>query len=236
MRIFCLTVYGRNGAKSSRELTEQELNKLDELTGVTEAKASQDLFGHRMPYYGIRDLAWITLLKSGITALPVDLHKILAHNGITILGYIQHAQAVEYIDQDNLRQNSIAICARVSDRNIICYNESTPKPQLRFGIAHELGHLLLRHGKYQVRDFEQEANMFAARLLMPMGVLKELGATTPDKISKLCDTSIMASAFRAERLRMLLTRNKFFTSELEIQLLAQMNDFIQQNTHHSQEW
>ena len=59
------------------------------------------------------------------------------------------------------------------DECIILINNSVVRPnlmkRLNFSLAHELGHLVLRHHKYQndVKNKEHEADEFAAQFLMP---------------------------------------------------------------------
>ena len=73
------------------------------------------------------------------------------------------------------------------DKYIVMFNDSPDIPQERktFTLAHELGHILLRHliilesykiyhSSYPNQHFEQDANSFAACLLCPMPVLSKL--------------------------------------------------------------
>ena len=85
----------------------------------------------------------------------------------------------------------------------------------RFSIAHELGHLVLGHPTPQAvtaakgapvpaqeRDHEEEANAFAAELLMPAAWLRHrcevgpVGLDVPRQISQELGVSILASAIR----------------------------------------
>lgn len=65
-----------------------------------------------------------------------------------------------------------------SGRSIIFYNDEIPvKERIKFSIAHELGHHVLKHNSsdhsaYSVQEIE--ANFFAAELLMPQQVIFEL--------------------------------------------------------------
>jgi len=88
----------------------------------------------------------------------------------------------------------------------------------RFSIAHELGHFVMRHPSRPAselctpyasrlkragsRDYEAEANAFAAELLMPTTLVRAVcevspvDLTVPRKISREYDVSILASAIR----------------------------------------
>ncbi len=60
----------------------------------------------------------------------------------------------------------------VSDRgnHIVIVNRNMPSDRIRFSLAHELGHLVMHNAMFvvlELRDKEDEANRFAAELLMP---------------------------------------------------------------------
>lgn len=55
---------------------------------------------------------------------------------------------------------------------LILVNGTMPGDRCRYTIAHELGHLVLHHGRYVPRDPEGEANDFASGLLMPAREIK----------------------------------------------------------------
>lgn len=58
---------------------------------------------------------------------------------------------------------------------LIVYNEKiTNTNRIRWSIAHEFGHIVLNHKGQQSDQFEIEANFFAANLLLPRCLLKEL--------------------------------------------------------------
>ena len=64
-------------------------------------------------------------------------------------------------------------------RGVLLVNSSLPQGRARFSIAHELGHLLLRHnplgriGEPRDPDQERQADRFASELLMPESLLRE---------------------------------------------------------------
>lgn len=76
----------------------------------------------------------------------------------------------------------------------------------RFSIAHELGHLVLRHPSGESGRAERQANAFAAELLMPRDLLRErceagpLTLELPRQISEEFQVSIVASAIRVVEL------------------------------------
>lgn len=118
------------------------------------------------------------------------------------------------------------ITTRGRELLFIVHKETENKQRLRFGIAHEMGHALLKHFGLTESELEKEAHMFAARLLMPLIVLKRLNIKSPEDIACLCDVSIQSAAYRFKRLQELKHRNKFLSSPLEKEVLNQFMGYI----------
>lgn len=98
-------------------------------------------------------------------------------------------------------------------RIIILINQETTRQRVsaqrqRFSLAHELGHVALRHpplaflGDNMVRGpiHEIEANAFAVELLMPKSVLIAKGPMTSAQIKSFCRVSLEAATIRARQL------------------------------------
>lgn len=105
------------------------------------------------------------------------------------------------------------LCNKHSGRIIILINRGTIHQRVsarrqRFSLAHELGHVVLRHpplaflGDSMVRYpiHEIEANAFAAELLMPKSVLVARGPMPPEQIKSFCHVSLEAATIRARQL------------------------------------
>lgn len=60
---------------------------------------------------------------------------------------------------------------------------------------------------------EQAVNVFAARLLAPAIVLRDIGVTNAAQIAEICQISETAAAYRMQRLQVLYNREKRFLSE-----------------------
>lgn len=171
-----------------------------------------------------RDLAWRVLLQEGVTELPVKITALCRQMGIR----------VSYFDPVDDSDGYSTIW--MGRPRIFVSRQSSPERQ-RFTIAHELGHILLGHvGEYEMinrepspedNPIEQEANVFASRLLAPSCVLWALDARTPEEIADVCRISYQSASFRAERMTELYKREKFLTSSLECEVYEQFSDFIQ---------
>lgn len=181
-------------------------------------------------YQNIRDISWNILIQENITELPVNIVTLCKELGIEVKYYIP--------SDDNDGK-----CTIVEDIPYILVNKNSSIQRKRFTIAHELGHVLLCHvGKYQLvnrepssRDnpIEQEANVFASRLLAPACVLWGCKVKSSDDIVRLCDISKQAADYRMDRMRELYKRNRFLTSPLEKQVFDQFKGFI--SDHQCQE-
>lgn len=167
-------------------------------------------------YFNLRNLAWELLHKCQITELPVDLYKIAREKNWHIVTEKQYGQSIT--SEIELHQNGSFI--------IIVHKETDNLQRLRFGIAHEFGHILLGHLKLTPDELEKEANMFAARILMPAIILEELKIDTAEQIAEICNVSIEAARHRFKRLIELRKRNKFNTSPLERKVLENFTPFI----------
>lgn len=173
-----------------------------------------------------RNLAWEVLLNEGVSELPVMVGRICTRMGIRM----------EYFSAPP--GESDGCCMISAGRPVIYVAQDQPRQRQRFTAAHELGHILLGHvGKYNLvnrepsetdNPVEQEANVFASRLLAPACVLWALDIHTPEDIAALCQISYRAASFRAKRMELLYRRNKFLTSPLEHAVYQQFEPYIRQ--------
>ena len=174
-------------------------------------------------YQKSRDLAWKILLQEKVTELPVNIVGLCRQMGIRV----QHFTPTD----GNDGYSTIFL----GMPRIFVSRECSPERQ-RFTIAHELGHILLGHvGEADLvnrepdpRDnpIEQEANVFASRLLAPACVLWALDARGPEEIAALWRISRQSAQFGAERMALLDDRSRFLTSPIERRVYEQFGDFI----------
>ena len=92
---------------------------------------------------------------------------------------------------------------------VIVVNNTASILRQRFSIAHELGHIRMRHGVSRcsvsgpvthIPVLEVSANVFASELLMPKILLQRHGHLVPEQIASLCRVSLDAATIRAEEL------------------------------------
>lgn len=125
---------------------------------------------------------------------------------------------------------------RLGGKSIIFYDETKPESHVAFSILHEFGHDRLGHdftnkdensyGKYEV-----ETNIFAAQLLMPEQIIREM-----QKRGKIITGSVLQSAFGVsaqaadKRIEILARTNSEWRSwaekEFDDIILSRYADFI----------
>ena len=125
-----------------------------------------------------------------------------------------HVKAFEWTDPDWDPKVS-GMFEMVDDQPTIHYNSADGQNRIRFTIAHELGHYVLKHGK-RFRDtsamfaggtydpYEVAANRFAAELLMPVYPVKVLledhGITSISQLALAFQVSEPAMTYRLKNL------------------------------------
>ena len=161
-----------------------------------------------------RNKAWECLIETNTNTLPISLNKIIKYYKLNFVLF-----------EDNIKE-------AFTKNNIIHINKTLPKTRGRFTIAHELGHILLKHNNLEHSTHtnigleEYQANIFARCLLMPAIVLKEINCIEPQDIANICNVSLQSAIYRSERMKELLKRNKFNLSPLERQVYNNFKDFI----------
>lgn len=180
-------------------------------------------------YQKSRNMSWEILVKENIKELPVNIVELCHKLGI----------AVKYYDK--LEQGNDGKCTVINKQPIILVRQECNRQRKRFTVAHELGHILLGHvGKYELvnreisptdNPIEQEANVFASRLLAPACVLWGLKVKSADEIAQICDISLTAAEYRWQRMQELYKRNKFLIAPLEREVYKQFQDFITSHQH-----
>lgn len=157
------------------------------------------------------------LEELGITKLPIPVDEIARKRGLDIRAY-------------DLGENVSGVLVMESGKGTIGFNPTESKVRQRFTIAHELGHYELHkqdNGFFIDKEFkmlfrdqnsstgeyrkEQEANAFAAALLMPEKfVIKEIKNHNLDlsdedsmkELAKLFNVSVPAMTYRVTNLNL----------------------------------
>lgn len=157
--------------------------------------------------------AYRILLKSGLNRLPINTKKIcrmfpdlelMTYSEFIVKWGISIEEVCEWLESDE------AACMywKEIDKYMIIYNEKFgTKERLRWTLAHELGHYILKHHKktnkavfsrsslseQEYEMFEKEADCFARSLLAPPSILSALKKFNVKDLSEWCSLSKKAS-------------------------------------------
>ena len=180
-------------------------------------------------YYSLSKAVRQFIIQNKIKSLPVDLIKIIHKNGWKSAKYSKSMEIITLIDP-NLCVDNWGFTIEVQGKFIIFYDDLINKGSQNFTLAHEIGHIVLKHYLQEMpATMEKEANMFAARLLMPMCVLHECKVETPEDIQNMCSVSNTAARYRFARLQIVKQRNKFYMDSTELKVKEQFDKFIKKN-------
>lgn len=189
-------------------------------------------------YQNVRNEAWKILLDCKIDRLPVDLNLICKALGVRTAPYSANRALIQRKNLSVIVARSDGLSFFAGNMPVVLYNETCTPERVRFTIAHELGHIVLGHispGGVTIANREPNpqddpkeiaANQFAARLLAPACVLWGLDLHTAKEIAQVCRISKQAAEFRADRMNVLYSRNKFLYSPMERRLYQQFLPYI----------
>lgn len=174
-------------------------------------------------YFKVRNIAWNFLIKNNVKEYPLDLISIIEKNNWALLSY-QEFSSLKNISIEELKRKYSP--SGFSFNHIIVINEELSDQVKRFTIAHEIGHILLHKLIPDKIRREKEANMFAARILMPMFLIRELNIEDKVELAKLCNVSVESAGYRLERYQKIKDREKFYSNPLERQVYENLKPFI----------
>ncbi len=189
----------------------------------------------------LRILAWQILVATDITNLPVNINHICKDSGIRMIKY----SSLIYPLFDNYKlTESVATIASSFSMNIhnkpfIFYDDAQKNIKItRFAIAHELGHILLKHNELGIISAfdldnptfsrgEKSADAFATYLLAPSCILRQLEIHTPDDIVNICNIPYQYVFEKSKYMKQLCKHNIFLDYDLEYKVCMQFSEFIQ---------
>ena len=163
------------------------------------------------------------LLQQDITSLHIDVRSLTLPDHIHIDSMQNFCALTGLPISELLREGSViegACVFRQYGHQIILYDDNIANEHRKhWGIAHELGHVLLDH-RNDDRTAEIEAHFFAAQLIAPEIVLWELcrrkGRLSDSDLSTHFNLSFEAAV---KRITTLSRRNTFNCTDIDKQLL-----------------
>ena len=184
-------------------------------------------------YKNLRNNTWEILIDTEIHTLPVKISTVCKKLGIGIQKYNVAESEALFLNYaiNGIPQYKDAFTFESNGNFKIFYNEASARQNIRFAVAHELGHII--EGDTQRRflnnESEKQADMFATRILAPACVLWGLDLHSPEDIARVCDIPLRVAQKRAVRMEVLYERNKFLISPTEQEIYRQFYAFIQDN-------
>ena len=162
----------------------------------------------RYDYIGNR--VWEILIEQKIDKLPIDIIKICKNMDIDVIESSFKSCSIDY-----------------HDKNIINFNEKIKKyEKVRFLIGHELGHIMLNQENESYSEKEHEANLFARKLLVPLGIIYNADINTPNDICQLCNVSKIVALKRYCRLIRENIIHEQGENRLENEVIHNFNNFL----------
>ena len=164
---------------------------------MNEKKCSPD-------YSRAAEMACRCLIRLGVDSLPIRPADVISRCRNTLL--MDFGQAAEALDipEDEFERRYGAADAftfryALADGQVsylVCYRAGGNAARLNFTLAHELGHIVLRHQSGRPWE-EYEADCFAANLLCPAPILGQLRRRRTDlyaeELAELCFITLSAA-------------------------------------------
>lgn len=201
-------------------------------------------------YQQARDTAWRALMHLP-PQMPVDVEALARRAGAEVLTFPDREEQPRLWEAVRKAGAQDCVSLRVDGRWYLLIRErALDESQRRFAIAHELGHLLLRHGTRPilpgVRAFQSRENagdvldepqslddyaadIFAVRLLAPACVLHALHVENASDIQRICGLPSRAAQLRSERMALLNDRDAYMTHPLERKVMAHFLSFVEES-------
>ncbi|KIV57537.1 hypothetical protein TS65_09985 [Aneurinibacillus migulanus] len=169
---------------------------------------------YRPNYQRAEKAAYNLLESSKVNALPVKVKKLarrFPNLKIKSYSWFGDKYGMDIDEVCEFADSSEGCCyyKKSEHKYLILYNDTIDNAgRIRWTIAHELGHFILRHNeitdktiiarnslsKHEYDAFEKEANCFARTLLAPPKVITALGKIDIPLLSDLCLISIEAAS------------------------------------------
>lgn len=154
------------------------------------------------PDYAAAERAACELLLRRGEPLPVRPMALLQERA-RVMTYEDAAEMLGLTAEDFLRaiDRADAFTVRHEERYAVCYRADGNPARRNFTLAHELGHIVLRHEETGPAE-EKEADHFASCLLMPEPVRRRIacrGDLTAEDAAALCYLSVAAAQMAMKR-------------------------------------
>ncbi|WP_294465555.1 ImmA/IrrE family metallo-endopeptidase [uncultured Anaerofustis sp.] len=133
-----------------------------------------------------------TVLRSNVKTLPVNMHEVCKSLNIKTRKF---SESKAFTDKIRRNENNNAFTfPGVNNILYIFYNdEMIPYEKVRSSIAHEIGHIVLKHLSIldyeKNNELEEEAELCGRYILIPNIILDKCKKFNPKDIMVLCETT-----------------------------------------------
>lgn len=136
---------------------------------------------HAPNYKKATNAAYQLLAKKKLLALTTNVISIVEDllEDCVIITYGQACFLYGYTLELLSKVSEFGFSIISGNKRIILYNENVPYGSIRFTVAHEIGHAVLKHRDEEDPAAEKEANCFARNLLCPIPVVYGLDLKGP---------------------------------------------------------
>ncbi len=185
----------------------------------------------------IIDKAYEILILQQKLVFPLDIFNLKANQNVKILSFSELANinSCSFDEILLLADGADAFKFEKKDIALIVYNERIKNQnRLRWSIAHEYGHIILKHTGQSSQN-EVEANFFAANLLLPRCIIKELKNKRDFIDINYLQNKFSISKEASEKFFSNINSRgfEFFTNEYDDIILAKADDFLKKETRNS---
>lgn len=177
-------------------------------------------------------LATELLSKQQLSSTKIDARKLVYEKEIVFDSIQNYCIATKtpitkFYSKGKLR-DGCTIDDRESDLYFILYNENLCENRINWTIAHEVGHIYMRH-KYDSAKEEIEAHFFAAQLLMPEYVLLQIYFNSGSLTKKDLTTLFFVSGEAAEKRINTFNNKEYFIMDAvqDIKIWNMMKDDVE---------
>lgn len=179
----------------------------------------------------------ILILQKNLN-FPIDVFNLKTNFNVKILSFSELSNISGYSINDIIKLSDGSDAFKYEKDNVvlIVYNDKIKNSnRIRWSIAHEYGHIILNH-KDQADQNEIEANFFAANLLLPRCILKELKSKRDYIDINYLQNKFSISKEASEKFFSNINSRgfEFFQNEYDDIILAKADKFINKETMNSQ--
>lgn len=222
-----ISVIERNGTLTTYNITTEQRKKIADFiqNRLSKTYKRKSFKNKILRHNQCENLAYLTLLNAQITTLPVNLDQIIKDNQIIALGYNKDENALNLFNLPT--NNKDGFCIKYKNNYIICYNDQISEHRQHWTIAHEIGHIVLKHQIFPINNFEREAHKFAQNLLCPLIAFTLCNINTAKTAMQVFNVSEQAAQIALKNYLDAFALNRLYTNPFELAFAEKLQPFAE---------